>query len=93
MKYITSAYSDRFKHPILAGVLSFAIFFFALAIALELTAPFTIPFTGREVPPFAAGFFGVFGTLTATMGLLAYAALFAAKFVSILRDRAGPAAS
>lgn len=93
MRYIASAYSDRFAHPILAGVNTVAVVFFLLAIGIEFAAPFTIPVWGRQVPRFAAGFFGVLGVLTAAIGLLAYGTLFAAKFVSIVRDKMGPTAA
>jgi hypothetical protein len=90
MQYLTSFYSERFAHPILAGVLTVAVVFFLFGLALELTAPFTIPLTGRQVPKFTAGFFGVFGTLALAIGSLGYGVLFASKAVSIVRDQMSP---
>jgi len=90
MQYLTSFYSDRFAHPILASILTVAAMFFVLGLAVELTAPFTLPLTGREVPKFTAGFLGVFGTLALAIGALGYAVLFASKAVSIVRDQMSP---
>lgn len=93
MRFIASAFANRFDHPALAGVVAVALVFFLLAAALEVTTPFTLPLTTREVPPFAAGFFAVFGTLAGAIGVLAYGVLFAAKLVSIIRDRTAPTAA
>jgi hypothetical protein len=76
-----------------AGVLSFAVLFFVVAVVIEMTAPFDIPVWGREVPSFVAGFFGMYGIMTAAIGLFGYAVLFAARFVSVVRDKMGPTAA
>ena len=90
LRYTASFYSNRFKHPIFAAILSASVLFYVIALVVDLTAPFTLPLINTGVPPIAAGFFGVFGTLAAAIGVLAYVVLFVSKGISIIRDRAAP---
>lgn len=90
MRYLASLYSDKFKHPIVAAVLTIAVMFYVLAAAVQATAPFVIPVWGREVPPIAAGFLGVFGTLALAIWVVAFGTLLVARLVSELRDRTAP---
>lgn len=93
MQYLASLYADRFTHPILAAILTVAAVLYLIGGVVELTAPFVIPVITREVPPIAAGFFGVFATLAAAIGVFAYGVLYAARLVSVFRDRTAPTSS
>lgn len=93
MRAVTAAFADWFKHPVLAAVLISGAVLFLIAGGLDVVTPFTIPVVSRQVPRFAAAFFGMFAILTSAIGVLAYGILFVAKAVSLLRDRMGPAAA
>lgn len=90
MQYIASVYANRFRHPILAAILSFALIQFAVATLLELLAPFTIPLLGWGVPPITAAFVGIFGILAGVLALLGYGVLYAARLISVVRDQTAP---
>jgi len=90
MQYIASVYANRFRHPILAGILSVALGLVASATVLEMFAPFTIPLLGWGVPPIAAGFVGIFGILAGAIGLLAYGVLYVSRLISVFRDQTAP---
>lgn len=87
MRYLASAYANRFKHPIFAAVLTVSVILFAVAGVLELTTPLTIPGLGWEVPPIAAGFFGVFAILAGAIAAAGYGVLLVSRLISRFRDR------
>jgi hypothetical protein len=91
MQYIASVYADRFRHPILAAILTVAVVLLVSGGVVELIAPATVPLLGWGIPPIAAGFLAVFGILASAIGLVGYGVLFAARLVSILRDQSSPA--
>lgn len=90
MHYIASVYSNRFRHPILAGILSIALILIASAILLELFVPFTVPLLGWGVPPIAAAFVGIFGILAGAIAVFGYGVLYAARLISVFRDQTAP---
>ena len=83
MKYLVSAISDRFKHPIMASVLMSAVAFFLIGAVLQFA-----PVPG--VPPIVAGFFGIYGVLAGVLGLFGYGVLYVVKVISVAGDRAAP---
>lgn len=83
MKYLVSAITDRFAHPIMASVLMTAVLFFLIGGVLQVA-----PIPG--VPPIAAAFFGIYGVLATVLGLLGYGILYAVKLASIAGDRSAP---
>lgn len=83
MKYLVSALTERFKHPIMASVLMSAVVFFLIGAVLQVA-----PIPG--VPPIVAGFFGIYGVLAATLGLFGYGVLYVVKAISVAGDRAAP---
>lgn len=82
-KYIISAFSSRSDHPALAFLLTMCVFWFVTGIALEFLSENGF----LSVSEFTPGFFGVFGVFAGFLALFGYAAVFTAKYVSVLGDR------
>lgn len=82
-KYLASSYARRFEHPMLAFLLTIAGVLAAIGLALDMTGAFGLHGT---VP----AFFGVFAIFAGGLALSTYLAIFVAKRVSVMRDRAAP---
>lgn len=85
LRNIASTLADQFDHPLLAGFIIFGALLIALGFALNAVS---LP----GVPQITAGWLAVYGILSLGLGTAAYLILFVAKYVSIARDKAGPAA-
>ena len=80
MKYVTSALSNRFDHPLLAATLILAGVFAGLGITVELLFDNGV----------AAGFFGVYAIITALLAGIGLAIIYLVKYASQMRDKSAP---
>lgn len=80
--YLVSAVSSRTDHPILFSTFLLAGVFLVAGFVVDST-------TGNGV---ASGFFAIYAGFAAVLGIAGYAVLFAAKGISIIRERSGPVA-
>lgn len=76
-KYISSVLWSRFEHPLLVSM------FLAAGVLLAIGG--VIQATG--VNDTAAAFFGVYAVMAAAVGVIGYALLYVARYVSIVRER------
>lgn len=85
LEYARRAIASRFDHPV------FALMFIASgALAVAGIVVETTVRMGASDWRLGAGFFGVFATFFALVGLICYSLLFLARGISIARDRMGP---
>lgn len=93
MQYATSAFASRVDHPVLGFLLLTAALLGVAGAGLN----FVVYNTGLPVlsgvPPIIPAFLGVYAIITGFLAVLGYGALFAVKYISVLRDRAAPSAT
>lgn len=86
-EYFRAGFANKFNHPILALIFViggiFALLGGLVQILIEL---------GYTEWSLGAAFFGVYAVFMATIALTSYTVILLARYISIARDKVGPAA-
>lgn len=86
-KHARNAFVNRFAHPILVLMYVIAGVCAVVGVGIQLLAE-----QGIGSWEMGAAFFGVYVVFFASVATVGYLVVYAAKYVSVLRDRMGPAA-
>lgn len=93
MRFIASAISKRFDHPILAVLFMVAGLLAAVGLGIDLVATHTPLLETSDQIMMTATFLGVYAIFFTTLGGVAFLVLLVVRYASVLRDRASPTSS
>ena len=89
MRFILSAFSKRFDHPILAAVFIFTGLLALSGAAIQILAQSGFIPQSQQIM-MTATFLGVYAIFFGGIGVVATLVLLVVRYASVLRDRASP---